>query len=242
MVNSTGWCVSSALHYNESLDFRTAQLFFNNSQLIQSSYDYWNASGTAQSSAVQNWIFPSTAVTYCDSGDATCQQCNSSIFLDAASPDMRFCVGANACVCTSLCESPALDAARQHAAMCDPSKAPKKLLPQPVMWIVGSSAALLVGAFLYWWMWRRTSDSYVREDTPSSEDARYFAGKDPRNKSQGGAPGSMPSIHQVPHLDTPVFDVPMLEPGTPEYPRLSAEMPIQRPDRYDRDSRYGDAF
>lgn len=201
MVGMDAQCVSAALHYNASLDFRAAKIFENESLRILTSVDYWNTS-TANGTIDQKWIFPSTMVDYCGSNDTACELCRATVFQNSTDGgDMRFCVGTTGCVCIDRCDGPYFDRLLDEQTVC--VKIPfKKSIPPALMWVIGSSVTFVLCSILFYWVYRKT-----RQPTGDADDDRVDTrlAKD-SNKSSTS------------HSETPVMEL-----SVHDFPRFTME-------------------
>ncbi|TMW61498.1 hypothetical protein Poli38472_012689 [Pythium oligandrum] len=155
MVDPEGKCVSMA-HYDEDLDFRGARRFLNRTTGLTSSFNSTRFS--ARNNMTQYYDFPALTVNYCDSNDRFCAICRSRYFPNMTH-DSRFCAGEDGCICISMCDGEAADAAIAAATVCetadegDPSRPPAHA---QYALVIGASIAIVICCSIYFWFYRRS--------------------------------------------------------------------------------------
>ncbi|TMW68961.1 hypothetical protein Poli38472_001117 [Pythium oligandrum] len=97
-IDTNGLC-TDANWTDPSLDYRKAQAL---GLVLPASNN---------SDVKQRWFFPAFTTSYCSASDSICAQCRenkfwaSSVDVYNRGYDSRYCVGANGCVCVSVCEA-----------------------------------------------------------------------------------------------------------------------------------------
>ncbi|KAJ0393240.1 hypothetical protein P43SY_007222 [Pythium insidiosum] len=113
VIDPTGSCVSAATFFSgdvqDAIDFGLAQPTINMTA-ASSSVSRLPSSEAFNASAPQRWVFPAFSAVYCYTSDPVCQRCRQSGFGRGAddghssTPDTRFCLGRDGCVCIEACE------------------------------------------------------------------------------------------------------------------------------------------
>lgn len=99
MIDPTGRCVEQTEDkYRYSMDFNRAaerNIVLPNAT---EAADSWRLGQT------QYWQFPAVNATYCAEEDSVCRRCVDKRFWAYTTPDSRYCVGQDGCVCIYACE------------------------------------------------------------------------------------------------------------------------------------------
>ncbi|GLE02197.1 hypothetical protein PINS_up011035 [Pythium insidiosum] len=112
-IDPSGSCVSATTFFagdtHGAIDYARAQRSINHTA-ASSSVSHLPSTETFNASAPQRWVFPAFSAVYCNMNDPMCQRCRQTGFgRDAAdrytsTPDTRFCLGREGCVCIEACE------------------------------------------------------------------------------------------------------------------------------------------